>query len=119
MRISDWSSDVCSSDLVLEGVTPTAQTQSHLDRCLTCRNCETTCPSGVQYGALVDIGRNLVDRKVKRPPGQRMMRWLLRTTLTSRWFGPAFRLGRLVRPILPDVLPLGRAACRAQVCMYG
>ncbi|HQD63648.1 MAG TPA: 4Fe-4S dicluster domain-containing protein, partial [Casimicrobium huifangae] len=42
---------------VLEGTEPTAKTQQHLDRCLTCRNCESTCPSGVQYGRLVDIGR--------------------------------------------------------------
>jgi glycolate oxidase iron-sulfur subunit len=45
---------------VLEGVRPTEKTQLHLDRCLTCRNCETTCPSGVQYGRLVDIGRKVV-----------------------------------------------------------
>jgi ferredoxin len=43
----------------MEGVPPTRQTQLHLDRCLTCRNCESTCPSGVQYGHLVDIGRNI------------------------------------------------------------
>lgn len=89
---------------VLEGVEPTAQTQSHLDRCLTCRNCETTCPSGVQYGALVDIGRKLVDERVRRPAPERFKRWLLRKTLLSRWFGPAFRLGRLARPLLPPVL---------------
>ncbi|MCB1982426.1 MAG: 4Fe-4S dicluster domain-containing protein, partial [Rhodoferax sp.] len=53
---------------VLEGATPTRSTQLHLDRCLTCRNCETTCPSGVEYGHLVDIGRKLVDQRVARPP---------------------------------------------------
>ena len=37
---------------VLEGEVPTRATQLHLDRCLTCRNCESTCPSGVQYGHL-------------------------------------------------------------------
>ncbi|HUG59506.1 MAG TPA: glycolate oxidase subunit GlcF [Candidimonas sp.] len=89
---------------VLEGVEPTQATQEHLDRCLTCRNCETTCPSGVEYGALVDIGRNLVDQKVQRPLSQRFTRTLLRRALNSSLFGPAMKLGRLVRPILPQVL---------------
>src|SRR5215208_7016776 len=53
---------------VLEGAEPTATTQLHLDRCLTCRACETTCPSGVQYGRLVDIGRKIVDERVGRKP---------------------------------------------------
>lgn len=89
---------------VLEGVEPTHSTQTHLDRCLTCRNCETTCPSGVEYGALVDIGRKLVDEKVTRPLGQRVMRNVLRTLLNSPLFGPALQLGRWARPILPEVL---------------
>ncbi len=89
---------------VLEGVEPTEKTQQHLDRCLTCRNCETTCPSGVQYGALVDIGRNLVDQRVERPLGQRLVRQLLRHTLNSPLFGPAMKLGRLLRPVLPEAL---------------
>ncbi|SHG90720.1 glycolate oxidase subunit GlcF [Pollutimonas bauzanensis] len=89
---------------VLEGVEPTQATQEHLDRCLTCRNCETTCPSGVEYGALVDIGRNLVDQRVQRPWLQRLTRTLLRRLLNSPLFGPAMKLGRLLRPALPGVL---------------
>src|SRR6201994_420990 len=42
---------------MLEGEPATQKTQLHLDRCLSCRNCETTCPSGVNYHALLDIGR--------------------------------------------------------------
>jgi glycolate oxidase iron-sulfur subunit len=61
---------------VLEGHEVTAKTQLHLDRCLTCRNCETTCPSGVQYGRLVDIGRKIVDDHVTRPAGERLLRSL-------------------------------------------
>src|ERR1700677_3466434 len=61
---------------VLEGVEPTSSTQQHLDRCLTCLNCETTCPSGVKYGRLVDIGRQIVDAKVARPPGSKLWRTL-------------------------------------------
>src|ERR1700761_7682639 len=56
---------------VLEGAEATRSTQQHLDRCLTCRNCETTCPSGVQFGRLVEIGRALTDARVQRPLGER------------------------------------------------
>ena len=89
---------------VLEGATPTRATQLHLDRCLTCRNCETTCPSGVQYGHLVDIGRKVVDAKVGRPLAERLLRGALREGLTSPLFGPAMKLGQLVRPLLPAAL---------------
>jgi glycolate oxidase iron-sulfur subunit len=89
---------------VLEGATPTRSTQQHLDRCLTCRNCETTCPSGVQYGHLVDIGRAIVESRVERPQGERAVRWLLKAGLTSPLFGPAMKLGQLVRPLLPASL---------------
>jgi glycolate oxidase iron-sulfur subunit len=89
---------------VLEGHEVTAKTQLHLDRCLTCRNCETTCPSGVQYGRLVDIGRKIVDDHVTRPAGERLLRIALKEGLTSRLFGPAMKLGQLVRPLLPASL---------------
>ena len=89
---------------VLEGEMPTRKTQLHLDRCLTCRNCETTCPSGVEYGHLVDIGRKLVDAKVPRPASERVLRWALKEGLPSPLFGPAMQLGQLVRPLLPAAL---------------
>jgi glycolate oxidase iron-sulfur subunit len=89
---------------VLEGVEPTRATQLHLDRCLTCRNCESTCPSGVEYGKLVDIGRRVVDAKVARPAGERATRWLLREGLTSPLFAPALKLGQAMRPLLPGSL---------------
>jgi glycolate oxidase iron-sulfur subunit len=91
---------------VLEGVRPTALTQRHLDRCLTCRACETTCPSGVQYGRLVDIGRELVAEQSPRPVAARALRAVLRRGLTSRWFGRALRLGQALRGMLP--VPLAR-----------
>jgi len=59
---------------MLEGGAVGRSTQQHLDRCLTCLNCETTCPSGVQYGKLVSIGRALVDRRVGRPARRRDLR---------------------------------------------
>lgn len=90
---------------VLEGKQATAATQSHLDRCLTCRNCESTCPSGVQYGHLVDIGRKVVEDQVPRPFAQRVVRTTLRTLLPNKWlFNPAMKAGQLVRPLLPEKL---------------
>jgi glycolate oxidase iron-sulfur subunit len=89
---------------VLEGGVPTRSTQQHLDRCLTCLNCQTTCPSGVEYGHLVDIGRKIVDARVERPPAERAVRWLLKEGLTSPLFAPAMRIGRALRPLLPAVL---------------
>ncbi len=89
---------------VLEGAEPTRKTQLHLDRCLTCRNCETTCPSGVEYGHLVDIGRKLVDAKVERPATEKAVRWVLKEGLPSPLFAPAMKLGQWVRPLLPAAL---------------
>jgi glycolate oxidase iron-sulfur subunit len=89
---------------VLEGTTPTRKTQQHLDRCLTCRNCESTCPSGVDYGHLVDIGRKIVDARVPRPWGERALRWTLKEGLTSPLFAPAMKMGQLVRSLLPESL---------------
>ena len=89
---------------LLEGAPVTRSTQLHLDRCLTCRNCETTCPSGVQYGHLVDIGRKLVETRVERPLSERVLRGALKHGLTSPLFGPAMKLGQLARPLLPTAL---------------
>jgi glycolate oxidase iron-sulfur subunit len=102
---------------VLEGAEVTAKTQLHLDRCLTCRNCESTCPSGVKYGRLADIGRKVVESRVQRPLWQRIQRTLLKETLPRTWlFTPAFKAGQLVRPLLSpalqDKLPPTRAAGR-------
>ena len=89
---------------MLEGAEVTRSTQQHLDRCLTCLNCQTTCPSGVEYGHLVDIGRKFVAERVERPPIERAVRWSLRQGLTSSWFAPALRLGQALRPLLPKIL---------------
>jgi len=90
---------------VLEGTPAKRANQLHLDRCLTCRNCESTCPSGVQYGHLVDIGRAVVDKQVERPWRERALRWLLREGLTRPWlFGTAMKLGRSFSWALPATL---------------
>jgi glycolate oxidase iron-sulfur subunit len=86
----------------LEGAPVTEKTRLHLDRCLTCRACETTCPSGVRYGRLVDIGRAVVESQTRRGPLERARRALLAYALPrTRLFSTALRLGRLARPMLP------------------
>ncbi|MEQ8487040.1 MAG: glycolate oxidase subunit GlcF [Pseudomonadales bacterium] len=87
---------------LLETGTATPLARTHLDRCLTCRACETTCPSGVQYGELLEIGRETLEAELPRPPGQR---WLRRALLTvvprPRLFARLAPLGRAFRWLLP------------------
>ena len=90
---------------VLEGKPVTEKTRLHLDRCLTCRSCETTCPSGVKYSHLLDIGRRVVEEKLPRKGGDALMRRMLRATLPRpAVFRPAVKLGQLLRPLLPSGL---------------
>jgi glycolate oxidase iron-sulfur subunit len=87
---------------MLEGQEVTGKTRLHLDRCLTCRSCETTCPSGVKYGRLVDIGRHVVDQRAPRSPMARAGRWLVREALLSRGvFAAGVTAGRLFKPLVP------------------
>ncbi|MCU0072383.1 glycolate oxidase subunit GlcF [Pseudomonas koreensis] len=90
---------------VLEGNEVTQKTQLHLDRCLSCRNCETTCPSGVDYHNLLDIGRAVVDAAVPRPLGQHLLREGLRAVVSnSRLFKRLVNSGQVFRPWLPGAL---------------
>jgi glycolate oxidase iron-sulfur subunit len=90
---------------MLEGEPVTQKTQLHLDRCLTCRNCETTCPSGVTYHALLDIGRAELERRVPRPAAERMLREGLRRVIPHpAVFDALLKAGRALRPILPAAL---------------
>lgn len=74
-------------------------TVKHLDRCLTCLSCMTTCPSGVHYMHLVDHARQHIERTYTRPLPERLLRWMLAFVLphTSR-FRAALWLARLARP---------------------
>jgi glycolate oxidase iron-sulfur subunit len=90
---------------MLEGATVTHRTLTHLDRCLTCRNCETTCPSGVQYHKLLDIGRDIAEQRIKRTRLDRFTRWMLRAIIPyPARFTPLLRMGQLFRPLLPSFL---------------
>jgi len=90
---------------MLEGNVVSAHTLTHLDRCLTCRSCETTCPSGVRYGALLDIGRELAEQRIDRPWTQRTVRWLIRQILPHpERFTLLLRIGQFFRLLLPRAL---------------
>jgi glycolate oxidase iron-sulfur subunit len=92
---------------VLEGEAATITTLTHLDRCLTCRACETTCPSGVQYARLLDIGREQLEQQVSRPLLDRSKRAVLRYVLPyPQRFAPLLKLARLFKPLLPDSLAI-------------
>jgi glycolate oxidase iron-sulfur subunit len=100
---------------MLEGEEISTKTRQHLDRCLTCRSCETTCPSGVRYGRLLDIGRGMVETKLKRSAWQRFIRFGISTFIPKpnrlKW---SLRLATPFRGLLPTSLgskipPLGKS----------
>nr|WP_298249218.1 glycolate oxidase subunit GlcF [uncultured Halomonas sp.] len=83
----------------------TEQTRLHLDRCLTCRNCETTCPSGVEYHKLLDIGRAEIERRIPRKASERALRYGLRKALVEpKRFQALLKLGLTFQPLVPGVL---------------
>jgi glycolate oxidase iron-sulfur subunit len=87
------------------GETPSADTVKHIDRCLSCLACMTTCPSGVHYMHLVDHARHWIEEHYRRPWAERVLRRLLGLVLTRP---PLFRLalrGALLARPLADLLP--------------
>ncbi len=87
---------------LLEDNTISDDSITHLDRCLTCRACETTCPSGVEYGRLLDIGREFVNEHANRPLRVRLLTSVLRFVVPRPdLFAPLLKLGQIFRPLLP------------------
>jgi len=87
---------------LFEGKEPGERTQHHLDRCLTCRACESTCPSGVRYGRLVDAGRSLLEQRFPRPLAARAQRALIRFGLGNKTlFKAGLELGRAAKKLIP------------------
>ena len=79
---------------------PTAEVVKHIDRCLSCLACMTTCPSGVNYMHLVDQARVRIERDYRRPLTERLLRSLLARVLPRPdLFRVSMRLARLARPL--------------------
>jgi glycolate oxidase iron-sulfur subunit len=85
----------------LQGDAVTDSTRTHLDQCLGCRACETTCPSGVQYAPLLEVGRRVVESARPRSPLERLLRRGLVAWLTGPLFKPMLRIAQWLRPALP------------------
>ncbi|MFY0659365.1 MAG: glycolate oxidase subunit GlcF [Shimia sp.] len=85
---------------------PDAKTVKHIDRCLSCLACMTTCPSGVHYMHLVDHAREYIEDNYKRPLSDRALRWVLARILPYpmrfRWALIGAKLGRPFRFLMPD-----------------
>jgi len=90
---------------LLEGQKVSEKTRLHLDRCLSCQSCETTCPSGVNYHGLLDIGRALLAEKAPRPWWEQAFRRTIAYVFSNKQlFSFLFGLGQLFRPILPQIV---------------
>ena len=89
----------------LEGEPVTRRVQAHLDRCLTCQACETSCPSGVEYHRLLNVGRKIVDARVRRPWHESIYRWMIRKLLVApSRFEQVLAVARALRRLLPAKL---------------
>jgi glycolate oxidase iron-sulfur subunit len=84
---------------------PTAEVVKHIDRCLSCLACMTTCPSGVNYMHLVDQARVRIEKEYVRPPAERALRavlaWVLPRPGLFRWSMMLARIGRPLAALLP------------------
>src|SRR4051812_35570175 len=94
---------------MLEGGKPaSAEVVRHVDRCLSCLACMTTCPSGVHYMHLVDHARARIEQSYRRPPLDRWLRHLLGWVLPdNRRFRRALRLAVLAKPLAPLLAQIG------------
>ncbi|SPF81242.1 glycolate oxidase subunit GlcF [Pseudoprimorskyibacter insulae] len=93
-------------DMLENNRVPDARTVKHIDRCLSCLSCMTTCPSGVHYMHLVDHAREYIEQNYKRPFSDRALRWVLAKVLPypSRFRVALLgaKIGRPFRRLLPD-----------------
>jgi glycolate oxidase iron-sulfur subunit len=87
-------------DMLEQGKAPTAEVVTHIDRCLSCLSCMTTCPSGVHYMHLVDHARSYIEETYERPLVERLLRSLIAQVLPyPRRFRAALTAARMARPL--------------------
>ena len=95
-------------EMIEKKKTPTEKVVSHIDKCLSCYACMTTCPSGVNYMHLIDHGRNYVERKYKRPFSERVFRDFLSKTLPKpnifKFLIFISRIGKIFKFLMPGTL---------------
>jgi glycolate oxidase iron-sulfur subunit len=92
-------------EMLEKGRPPTADVVKHIDRCLSCLACMTTCPSGVNYMHLVDQARVRIEREYKRPLPERLLRAVLALVLPRpALFRASMTLARIGRPLF-SLLP--------------
>ena len=99
----------------------TAEVALHIDRCLSCLACMTTCPSGVHYMHLVDHARVHIEQTYRRPPGERLLREMLARLLPyPQRFRHALNAARLAKPFAPlaDVVGLKRLAAMLRLAPW-
>jgi glycolate oxidase iron-sulfur subunit len=95
-------------NMLESGAAPTEETVRHLDRCLTCLSCMTTCPSGVNYMHLADVARAEIETRYRRPLSDRLLRWLLATVMPRPGlFRLALRGAKLASPFTGLVQSFG------------
>ena len=94
-------------EMLESGRKPDKKTVTHIDRCLSCLACMTTCPSGVHYMHLVDHARSYIEDKYKRPLDERFLRWSLSKILPyPTRFRVALIMAKLAKPfswLIPDI----------------
>ena len=105
-------------DMLESGRSATEEVVTHLDRCLSCFACMTTCPSGVNYMHLIDHARTVVEDTYRRPWHDRLLRRVLGRVLPdARLFRLALLGARLARPLAALLPEAGRLAPRLRAML--
>jgi glycolate oxidase iron-sulfur subunit len=101
-------------EMLERGEKPTPQIVKHIDRCLSCLACMTTCPSGVHYMHLVDHARAHIEQNYRRPFPDRALRWLLAKVMPRPWL---FRLSLIGAALMKPLIPILPRRWRAMISM--